>query len=206
MRIRWRGLELPGRVVPDSEVNSDSYGRFKVEPFEQGFGTTIGNSLRRVLLSCLEGAAVTTVKIEGVAHEFATIDGVFQDVTDILLNVKGIILKMDGQDPKTMSLERDTAGDIKAGEAHVAVTALEHSAKLMAKTAAATKKEAEKLASLPLVSLLQTKALMMAPHINAMKAANIAENEALLSLRGGPANVEAVSAFREKREPNFSNS
>ncbi|MCH9002533.1 MAG: DNA-directed RNA polymerase subunit alpha [Planctomycetes bacterium] len=116
MRIRWRGLELPGRVVPDSEVNNDSYGRFKVEPFEQGFGTTIGNSLRRVLLSCLEGAAVTTVKIEGVAHEFATIDGVLEDVTDILLNVKGIILKMDGQDPKTMSLERDTAGEIKAGD------------------------------------------------------------------------------------------
>lgn len=116
MRIRWRGLELPGRIVPDSEVNNDSYGRFRVEPFEQGFGTTIGNSLRRVLLSCLEGAAVTTVKIEGVDHEFSTIDSVLQDVTDILLNVKGIILKLDSQDPKTITVERDTAGEVKAGD------------------------------------------------------------------------------------------
>ena len=116
MRIRWRGLELPGRVVPNTEVNSDSYGLFTVEPFEQGFGTTIGNSLRRVLLSCLEGAAVTTVKIEGVAHEFATIDGVMEDVTDIVLNIKGIIIKLDGADAKSMTIERDTAGVVRAGD------------------------------------------------------------------------------------------
>ena len=70
MRIRWRGLELPSRVIRDEAVSTDSYGRFVVEPFEHGFGTTIGNSLRRILLSSLEGSAVTSVKIAGVAHEF----------------------------------------------------------------------------------------------------------------------------------------
>ena len=70
MRIQWRGLELPNRISPDHDLNSDTYGRFIVEPFERGFGTTVGNSLRRVLLSSLEGAAVTAVKITGAPHEF----------------------------------------------------------------------------------------------------------------------------------------
>src|SRR5262245_40854284 len=108
MRIRWRGLELPSRVVRDEAVSTDSYGRFSIEPFEHGFGTTIGNSLRRVLLSSLEGAAVTTVKIAKVSHEFTTIPGVLEDVTDIILNVKGIILKMDGEGTRTMSVSRET--------------------------------------------------------------------------------------------------
>lgn len=116
MRIRWRGMELPGRVVPDYEVNNDFFGRFVIEPFEQGFGTTIGNSLRRVLLSSLEGAAVTTVKIAGVAHEFSTIEGVLEDVTDILLNIKGIVLRLDDVEQKTMRIERDTAGEVRAGD------------------------------------------------------------------------------------------
>ncbi len=116
MRIRWRGLELPGRVVRDDAVSADSYGRFTIEPFEQGFGTTIGNSLRRVLLASLEGAAVTTAKIAGVAHEFASIEGVVEDVTDILLNIKGIVVKLDGDTSKTMSVDRDTAGEVRAGD------------------------------------------------------------------------------------------
>lgn len=116
MRIRWRGLELPGRVVRDEAVSTDSYGRFVIEPFEQGFGTTIGNSLRRVLLSSLEGAAVATVKIEGVAHEFSSIDGVLEDVTDIILNVKSIILAVDGAGSKTMTVARDTVGVVTAGD------------------------------------------------------------------------------------------
>ena len=116
MRIRWRGLELPGRVVRDDTVSTDSYGRFTIEPFEQGFGTTIGNSLRRVLLASLEGAAVTTAKITGVAHEFASIEGVVEDVTDILLNIKGIVVKLDGDTSKTMTVERDTAGEVRAGD------------------------------------------------------------------------------------------
>ena len=116
MRIRWRGMELPSRVVRDEAVSTDRYGRFTIEPFEQGFGTTIGNSLRRVLLSSLEGAAIATVKIQGVSHEFTNIDGVIEDVTDILLNIKGIVLKIDGDGHRTLTVRRDTAGDVKAGD------------------------------------------------------------------------------------------
>lgn len=116
MRIKWRGLELPGRVVCDDAVSTDSYGRFIVEPFEQGFGTTIGNSLRRVLISSLEGAAVTAIKIDGVPHEFSGLDGVLEDVTDIVLNVKGIVLKHEGFGSTKMTVERETAGEIRAGD------------------------------------------------------------------------------------------
>ncbi len=116
MRIRWQGLELPSRVIRDDAVSTGSYGRFVIEPFEQGFGTTIGNSLRRVLLSSLEGAAATAVKIAGVSHEFATIEGVVEDITDIILNVKGIVLTLDDDEPRKMTVERNRAGEVKAGE------------------------------------------------------------------------------------------
>jgi DNA-directed RNA polymerase subunit alpha len=116
MRIKWRGLELPSRVLRDENVSTSSFGRFIIEPFEHGFGTTIGNSLRRVLLSSLEGAAVTTVKIAGVSHEFTTIPGVLEDVTDIILNVKGIVLQMEGEGTRTITVTRNTAGVVKAGE------------------------------------------------------------------------------------------
>lgn len=116
MRIRWRGLELPGAVARDEAVSTDVFGRFTIEPFEQGFGATIGNSLRRVLISSLEGAAVTSLKIEGVSHEFTSIDGVLEDVTDIILNVKGIIVGYDGEGFKTMTAERTTAGVVRAGD------------------------------------------------------------------------------------------
>lgn len=116
MRIMWRGLELPGRVVRDEEVSNEVYGRFTVEPFEQGFGTTIGNSLRRVLLSSLEGAAITHVRITGVSHEFSSIDGVLEDVTDILLNVKEIVVGYDGVESKTLFVQRDTVGEVRAGD------------------------------------------------------------------------------------------
>jgi len=109
-------LELPARVVRDEAASNSSYGRFVVEPFEQGFGTTIGNSLRRVLLSSLEGAAVTSVKFTGVTHEFRTIEGVFEDVTDILLNIKGIVLKLTGAEHKTMMVRRDKSGELRAGD------------------------------------------------------------------------------------------
>ena len=114
MRIRWRGLELPGQVLLDESVSTDSYGRFTIEPFEQGFGTTIGNSLRRVLLSSLEGAAITAIKIDGVPHEFGSIDGVLEDVTDIVLNVKGVILQYDEEQPIRLQVQRNTTGDIRA--------------------------------------------------------------------------------------------
>ena len=115
MRIRWRGLELPSRVIRDEAVSTDSYGRFVVEPFEHGFGTTIGNSLRRILLSSLEGAAVTSVKIAGVAHEFTSIDGVLEDVPDIILNIKGIMVELDGDQDKTMKLRVDAPSEVNAG-------------------------------------------------------------------------------------------
>ena len=89
MRIRWRNFELPSRVRLDNETSSDTYGRFTVEPFERGFGTTFGNRLRRVLLSSIEGTAVTSVKIDGVVHEYASIPGVLEDVTDMVRMVYG---------------------------------------------------------------------------------------------------------------------
>ncbi len=116
MHIMWRGLELPGRVVRDENVSNESYARFVIEPFEQGFGTTIGNSLRRVLLSSLEGAAVTTVKIEGVSHEFSSMEGVLEDVTEILLNVKEIIIAYDGEEPKMITIQRESPGEVRAGD------------------------------------------------------------------------------------------
>ena len=93
MHIRWRGLELPSNVTCDQESLTPTYGRFIAEPFERGFGVTIGNSLRRVLLSSLEGSAVTQLTIKRAQHEFSTIEGVMEDVTDIILNVKSLVVK-----------------------------------------------------------------------------------------------------------------
>ena len=106
MRITWRGLELPTRVERDREIEDANYGRFYIEPFERGFGTTIGNSLRRILLSSLEGSAVTSIKIRGVDHEFSTIKGVMEDITEIVLNVKRIILKLTRWIAKFIYLRR----------------------------------------------------------------------------------------------------
>ncbi|MDX1683109.1 MAG: DNA-directed RNA polymerase subunit alpha, partial [Phycisphaeraceae bacterium] len=110
MRIRWRGLELPSRVVPDEDLLSDSYGKFTVEPFERGFGTTVGNSLRRILLSSLEGAAVTAVKIKGAEHEFSSIEGVQEDVTDIILNIKNLVVSSEKDEPVTVHLSAEGPG------------------------------------------------------------------------------------------------
>jgi DNA-directed RNA polymerase subunit alpha len=116
MRIRWRGLELPTRVEPDTSVSSITYGKFIVEPFERGFGTTVGNSLRRILLSSLEGAAAVSVKITGVEHEFAQIEGVMEDVTDIILNVKSLIISMEGDAPKMLSVTKKGPGVVTGGD------------------------------------------------------------------------------------------
>lgn len=116
MRIRWRGLELPSRVVRDEQMSTDTYGKFTAEPFERGFGTTVGNSLRRILLSSLEGAAVTHVKIKGAEHEFSSLPGVVEDVTDIILNIKSLIVKLDAdEDMKDMRVTSRKAGPITAG-------------------------------------------------------------------------------------------
>jgi len=114
MRISWRGLELPTGVTHDKDISTDSYGRFEVEPFERGFGTTIGNSLRRVLLSSLEGSAVTRIKLSGVDHEFSTIKGVKEDVTEIVLNVKRLIVRMRGDEPRTIKVVAGKAGEVTA--------------------------------------------------------------------------------------------
>ena len=94
----------------------NSYGKYVVEPLERGYGTTLGNSLRRVLLSSLPGTAVTSVKIAGVQHEFSTIPGVKEDVTEIVLNVKGIIIKLHSDGPKTVYIEANGEGEVKAGD------------------------------------------------------------------------------------------
>lgn len=114
MRVRWRGLELPSKLTEDTRFSSPTYGRFTIEPFERGFGTTVGNSLRRVLLSSLQGAAVTAVKIHGAAHEFTTLPGVMEDVTDIVLNVKDLIVKLEGDEPRTMRLAATGPGEVTA--------------------------------------------------------------------------------------------
>ena len=116
IRIRWKGLELPTRVVPDTGTATDTYGQFVAEPFERGFGVTIGNSLRRILLSSLEGAAVTGVKIEGVLHEFSSIDGVVEDVTDLLLNIKGLVVRLEGDEPRIITLEAAETGELTAAK------------------------------------------------------------------------------------------
>ena len=116
MRIRWRGLELPSRLVRDESASTATYGKFVIEPFERGFGTTVGNSLRRILLSSLEGAAVCAVKIAKAPHEFTTLPGVLEDVTDIILNIKQIVVRMEGDEVRTMRVVRQTAGDVLAGQ------------------------------------------------------------------------------------------
>src|SRR5579864_1771868 len=114
MRIRWRGLELPNRLVSDRNTLTDTYGRFSAEPFERGFGVTVGNSLRRILLSSLEGSAVISVKIQGVQHEISTIPGVVEDVTDIILNVKSLVVKNSSEQARTIRIDRHERGVITA--------------------------------------------------------------------------------------------
>ncbi|MCL5005575.1 MAG: DNA-directed RNA polymerase subunit alpha [Acidobacteria bacterium] len=110
----WKGFQKPKRLVCNTDTLTDKYGQFTAQPFERGFGTTIGNALRRVLLSSIEGAAITAVKIEGVMHEFSSIPGVVEDATDIILNLKQIPLKMDVEGPKTLVLEVDKPGEVSS--------------------------------------------------------------------------------------------
>jgi DNA-directed RNA polymerase subunit alpha len=114
MRIRWRGLELPNRVQSDRSTLTDMYGKFSVEPFERGFGVTVGNSLRRILLSSLEGSAVTRVKIERVEHEISSIPGVVEDVTDIILNIKSLVVRNSSDQPRTLTIRREKHGVVLA--------------------------------------------------------------------------------------------
>ena len=116
MRIRWRNFELPSKVVPEKDSLTEEYGRFVIEPFEQGFGHTIGNGLRRVLLSSIEGTAVTAIRIDGASHEFASLDGVYEDVTDIILNIKRLRIQYDGTSDITCVIEKSTKGPITGAD------------------------------------------------------------------------------------------
>ena len=129
MRIRWRGFELPTHVTLEKDTANERYGKFVAEPFERGYGVTVGNSLRRVLLSSLEGAAVASVRVEvthkgedgklkttHVSHEFTAIPGLYEDVTDLVLNLKELRLKLHTDEPVTLKVEKRTKGPVKAGD------------------------------------------------------------------------------------------
>ncbi len=116
MHIRWRGLELPGAVTADPKTLTSTYGKFTAEPFERGFGTTVGNSLRRVLLSSLEGSAVTQIKLAGSLHEFTTIKGVLEDVTDIVLAIKSLVVKNHSDSTRVLRVEKSTRGPITGAD------------------------------------------------------------------------------------------
>ncbi len=114
MGIKWRDFQLPKRLECDESGYTNTYGKFFAAPFEKGYGVTLGNSLRRVLLSSVEGSAVTSVKFEGVEHEFSTIPGIIEDVTEIILNVKSLVLNSHSKIPKTVYIKKNTRGEIKA--------------------------------------------------------------------------------------------
>ena len=116
VRVRWRGLELPVQVKVGQETLTDLYGEFIVEPFERGFGHTIGNSLRRVLLSSLEGAAVAAVRIDGVQQEFSTIDGVVEDVAEVVLNIKELVLRMHPDEEHTLKIRKSGKGEVTGAD------------------------------------------------------------------------------------------
>ncbi|MGE0814377.1 MAG: DNA-directed RNA polymerase subunit alpha [Vicinamibacterales bacterium] len=112
----WKGFQRPKRLEFERDTLTDRYGRFSAQPFERGFGTTVGNAMRRVLLSSIEGAAVTAVKIDGVLHEFSPIKGVVEDATDIILNLKQIPLKCHTENAKTLSLRVNKPGKVRAAD------------------------------------------------------------------------------------------
>jgi DNA-directed RNA polymerase subunit alpha len=116
--MKWKDITKPKEIVRDP-ANTSRYGRFVVEPLERGFGLTVGNSLRRVLLSSLQGAAITAVRIDGVLHEFSTLPGVIEDVTEIILNLKQVRLKLHGDGPKKGTFELKGKGEVRAGDLQI---------------------------------------------------------------------------------------
>jgi len=116
MHIRWRGLELPSVVQCDTDTLTSTYGKFFAEPFERGFGVSIGNSIRRILLSSLVGSAVTQIKIRGAQHEFTTIPGVLEDVTDIVLNVKSLVVKNHSESTRVITVEKGETGVVTGAD------------------------------------------------------------------------------------------
>jgi DNA-directed RNA polymerase subunit alpha len=116
MRIRWRNLELPTKVVADPATRTDTYAKFVAEPFERGYGVTVGNGLRRVLLSSIEGTAATSVKILGVKHEFTSLEGVKEDVTDVVLALKRLRVRFHTDDPKVLRVEKKGPGPVTGAD------------------------------------------------------------------------------------------
>jgi DNA-directed RNA polymerase subunit alpha len=112
----WTDFQMPSRLEVEKESLTDHYGKFYAQPFERGFGTTIGNSLRRALLSSIEGAAITAVKIEGVEHEFSSIKGVVEDATDVILNLKQVPFKLHGTTAKTLTVSKKGAGEVTSAD------------------------------------------------------------------------------------------
>jgi DNA-directed RNA polymerase subunit alpha len=119
MGTKWRDFQLPKRLECDESTYTDAYGKFSAAPFERGYGVTLGNSLRRVLLSSIEGSAVTSVKIQGVQHEFSSIPGVLEDVPEIILNIKSLVLNSHSKIPKTIYIKRNNKGEVKAKDIEV---------------------------------------------------------------------------------------
>ena len=113
MGVKWRDFQMPKRLDCEESTYTGKYGRFIAEPFERGYGVTLGNSLRRILLSSIEGSAVTSIKIEGVQHEFSAVSGILEPVTDIVLNVKGLVLRSHSKVPKTVYIKTDKKGEIR---------------------------------------------------------------------------------------------
>ena len=114
--MHWKGFQRPKRLEVEKETLTAKFGRFSAQPFERGFGTTIGNALRRILLSTIEGAAVTAVKIDGVLHEFTAVPGLVEDTTDIILNLKQVPFRLHGEHPETLTLSVEGAGNAKSGD------------------------------------------------------------------------------------------
>ena len=114
MGVKWRDFQMPKRLDCDESSYTSTYGKFIAEPFERGYGVTLGNSLRRILLSSIEGSAVTSIKIDGVQHEFSTVPGVLEQVSDIVLNLKALVLRSHSKTPKTIYIKAETKGEVKA--------------------------------------------------------------------------------------------
>src|SRR5438045_5621522 len=116
MPVRLGRFEMPKRLTKEDSTATETYAKFVAEPFETGYGHTIGNSLRRVLLSSLEGAAITSIKVDGAMHEFATIEGVVEDVTDIVLNLKKVLFKAHTRDPQALLVSANKEGEVTAAD------------------------------------------------------------------------------------------
>ena len=114
MGVKWRDFQMPKRLECDESSYTATYGKFVAEPFERGYGVTLGNSLRRILLNSIEGSAVTSIRIEGVSHEFSTLPGVLESVTEIVLNIKGLVVRSHSKAPKTVYIKANKKGSITA--------------------------------------------------------------------------------------------